>query len=77
MKSGKISTASSKPAAIHFELRFLQIALLLLKLDLGLDNVRVRYLAAMFKLLADIEKVPGLVGGALAVSYFRCATTKP
>ena len=65
MKSGKIEHRQLEAAAIHFELRFLQVALLLLKLYLGLDHIRVRHLAALFQFLADIEKAPALAGGAL------------
>ena len=52
-------------AAVHFQFCFLQVARLLLKLNLGLDHVRVRDLAALFELLADIEKALTLGGGAL------------
>ena len=54
-----------QPAAVHLELCFLQVALLLLKLNLGLDHIRVRHFAALFELLADIEKTPALGQGAL------------
>jgi len=49
----------------------LQIALLLLELNLSLDHIRMRHLAAVFQLLADVEKVLRLVVGLCAVAYFR------
>ena len=57
-----------QPAAIHFQFGFLQFALLLLKLNLRLDYVRMRHLATIFKLLADVEKTPAFSRGALGIA---------
>jgi len=46
-----------QPRLVHFQLRFPEFALLLLKLDLRLNDVRVCDFAALFKLLADVEEV--------------------
>ena len=54
-----------QPAAVHLQLCFLQIAPLLLKLDLGLDHVRVRHFTALLELLADVQEPLCFCGGAL------------
>jgi hypothetical protein len=54
-------------SALHGELRFLQIALLLLGLDVSLEHVGMGDLAPGLELLADIEKVRGFGRSSLLI----------
>ena len=56
---------------------FLQIALLLLGLDLRFDYVGVGDFAAMLQFLADVKKSRASASAFCAVEYFRSATTDP
>jgi len=62
---------------IHRQKSILQIALLLIILNLGFDHVGPRDLAAVLQLLADTEKVVRFRSRLLRVAYLRCATTYP
>ena len=54
-----------EPGALHGQLRFLQIALLLLRLNPRLDHVGMRDFAAVLQFLADVEESRGFCVGAL------------
>src|SRR5439155_7957286 len=64
VKVGKNEHRQLQATALHFELRLLQCALLLLLLKLRLDGIGVRHFASALEFLRDVEKVSRLGGGA-------------
>ena len=75
LKFGKISTPSAILRFVDGELRFLQIALALLQIDLRLDDVGMRHFAALFLLLRDIEKSLRLAHAGLRVGELALRAT--
>ena len=65
IKIGEKYHRQFQPAAVHFELRILHGALLLLQLQLCLDGIGVRDFSAAFKFASNIEKTLRLAGRAL------------
>ena len=59
-----------QPRALHGQLRFPKRLLLRVELQLRLDHVAVRHLAASFQILADRERVLRLIDGLLGSGVF-------
>ena len=69
-----------QPGAIHIQPRLLQIALSLLELDLGLDDIGMGNFAALFEFLADPQKAfrfrSGVLGsGILALGNYQAVVS--
>ena len=67
---GKQQHGQIEAAALHAQLRFLQVALLLLGLNPRLDHVGMRDFAAALQFLADVEESCRLGGCALRRRVF-------